>query len=129
MQREQVTQLGKGLITYILSPYHCIKFKKSNWDPSLFVHDSVRGKLRFELRGDDGCGGWSTSEELIADLKVSLKAMYGEMKFGGWGRQIGFDTVRDKHRGITTVTATKYITKLRQFVEGDNEWKPATPYS
>ncbi|KAL3923440.1 MAG: hypothetical protein SGPRY_004218, partial [Prymnesium sp.] len=102
---------------FILSTELTLCFTKSEWGPSLILHTSSRRLVRFALHGDDGCGGWATSPGLIEELKSMLESLYGKMKFGRWGRQLGFDAVRDLSASTTEVTAVKYMKAMKKFVE------------
>ena len=107
-------------------------FTVSTWDPSLYIHDSSAGKIRFCLHGDDGCGGWSTSQELVDKLIKLLDGRYGKykpLKYGKWCKQLGFPVKRDLKKGTTTITAEPYIEGLRSLVAGDLPYFPKTPYS
>ena len=109
-----------------------LKFTLSSWDPSLYIHSSEEGKIRFCLHGDDGCGGWSTSQVLIDKLHAMLTVRYGKfkaVKFGPWGKQLGFPIQRDLKLGTTTIVSTPYVEGLRKLVEDDQPYKPKLPYS
>ena len=109
-----------------------LRFTISSWDPSLYIHDSSRGKIRFCLHGDDGCGGWSTSQTLIDELIALLNGRYGKykpVKYGPWAKQLGFPVRRNRAAGTTTITAEPYIQGLAKLVEGDQPWKPKVPFS
>ena len=107
-----------------------IRIEPSKWDPSIFMHTSSRGLLRFALHGDDGCGGWATSQSLIDDLLKVLKENWGQfkdIKAGPWKKQLGFQVTRDQAKGTTTITAQDYIERLRPFVENDLPYTPQLP--
>ncbi|KAL3913213.1 MAG: hypothetical protein SGPRY_008063, partial [Prymnesium sp.] len=41
----------------------------SKSDPSLYSHESERGRPRFEFHGNDKCGRWSDCQALIDELQ------------------------------------------------------------
>ena len=109
-----------------------LTFSISSWDPSLYIHESSAGKIRFCLHGDDGCGGWATSQELIDKLRQLLEKRYGKhkpVKFGKWAKQLGFPIKRDLTNGTTTISAEPYIQALHKLVADDQPLKPKLPYS
>ena len=63
---------ARGGFDTLVTTNTLLVFVISAWDPSLYIHTSERGKIRFALHGDDGCGGWATSQSLIDDLQKLL---------------------------------------------------------